>query len=341
MKSTKHILTGLTIATFGLAFGCNTDGVNSPTLDDTVAESLSLTSATATLNEEMTDAQAAGIDIEDVNALFSLAWHPFVDRTTQEEEIKGKAFAVAPNADSTMQPRLRSGLDMGQVFINYPDGSLELNKMEKRNGGFFYGLGKKGRGRFGDEGSADEAVNIPFIAGATYTFEATGSETFAAVSVGITAPGSAIEVTSHEQDAEIDGSVALDLTWSGGVADQPVVVSLSPARERPDGQGAGRGPGSGSGRGGRSGGRGSGRGHGRGMGPGGPGRFHGARFELETNTGAFTVPAEELQNLLSNENISGIKVQITQIQKSDIELGEAKYALHLRTSDAVKLQVAN
>ena len=339
MKFIKPGVVSLFMTVLAFAFGCN-NGVNSPTsLDEGVDAALNSTSSA--LNTELANAQEAGINIEDVDALFSIGWRSFSPAMSEEEEMKSKVFAVAPNADSTMRPRLRSGSDMGQVVLSYPDGSAELNKSEKRNGGIFYSLGgRKGRGRFGDEGSDDEAVNIPFVAGGTYTFEATGTESFPAVSVDITA-AEAIVITSHEDDAQIDSSAALDLSWTGGVADQPIVISIRPARERVEGQdpadsGFRNGRGSGRGQGGR------GRGRGHGMGPEGRnGRFHGARFMLESNPGAFTISAEEIGNLLANENVTGLRVAVTQIQKVETEQDGATYAIHLRTGDSVKLQVAN
>lgn len=354
MKNLKYLLPVCFVALFASGFGCHVDGLNSS--PENAAEDEALSFSETVLNGEFSSAGEAGINVEDVDAIFSLGWHPFKSPRSEEEGIRSQAFAVAPNADATMQPRLRGGLDMGQVILNYAEGSAELRKIEKRRGGVFYRLGKMRPGPFGRFGADEEDVNVPFIAGGTYTFVVTGSEDFPAISLEVTAPSDPIQITSHSDDAEIDANSALDITWSGGVEDQLVVIALLPALQRPDfagrggfngrgrGPGAGRGPnrgGSGFGPGGRSGGPGSGPGHEH-DGPGFGGMHpHGARFIVESSTGAFSISAEELQNLLTNENVSGLILDVTQIQKSETEQDGAKYAALLRTSDVVKLQVAN
>lgn len=326
-------LFNLPVITLLIALGCNNDGVNSPT-DEVIVESLNR----SVLDEELTNAQNAGIEIEDVDALFSLGWKEFANPMAGEAVLRSEVFAVAPSQDSTLSPRLRGGLDMGSVGLSYGTESVELNKIEKRNGGIFYSLGRPVRhGRFGPPDSS--GGDIPFIAGATYTFTTTGTESFPEVNVSITAPGQRVSITSPAQGSEVDVTSDLLITWSGGVADQQVAISVSAAPER--GPFAGPGDRGGHGHHGDHGREGRGGGAG-GDGPMGPGGFGpGIRILLDDNPGSVTVTADELQSLLADLEATQLRIHVMQIQTADFEQDGSVFAIHLRSGDGVGVQIAN
>jgi len=344
--------------------GLNSNETNN--LDDAAIQS------EATLSKELADAQDGGVQVEDVDAIFSLGWHQFYNPTADAIQTRSDAFAVAPSEDFAQRPPFHAGLDMGAVVLRYNDTALELLKVQMRNGGVFYNYGRKmpgnPRGMMHDQESASD--DIPFIPGGAYSFEASGTENFAPVTVQITAPTELLQITGPEMDAVIDSTTDLEVTWQGGESTQPLVVALMPIFDRArygdhngqdgpgnNGMGPGRGGNGGPGRGGH----GMGPGHGgQGMGPGqggnhngpgfgpgehqggpgfGPGGFTGEDYHyvIEDNTGSFTIPAETIAEIASLPGTKGLAIRVMQLITSEIDQDGAKYAVQIRTGDFVKV----
>ncbi len=350
---------------FIFSLGCNSLG-NGVGQDEQAAIVETELAKEATVSFEMESHDAIGDSIEFKDAVFSLGWGKFYNPFDEAIQDRSDAFAIAP--DTTNQTfgfrRRFGGKDMGTVTLDYGSGSIELLKVEMRNGGVFYNYGKRKPGNprgmmHGDNGEVSES--IPFIPGQTYRFDATGSTDFSAVSVEITAPAAALQISSPVADTEIDAS-SLEVVWQGGNANDALLISLVPLIDRgsferdytdgqggPGGNGHGHGgSGHGHGHGGPGGGQGGSGGQGFGgrfsdePGQGGPGmnpHLH-LRYLVEDNTGSFTVPAEDLQSLLALNGAKGVLVQVHQMVKGNVDNGGAGYAIMLRYGDAVKLSIA-
>ncbi len=309
----------------------------------------------AAVNDELSKVADNGTDLEGVDAIFSLGWHPFYNPVEEELQIRSDAFAVALNSDSTQEHRKRAGKDMGTVTLVFSQGEFELNKRELPNGGVVYNIGKKMHGRKGGfrsgghggtesnnqggfgrgnrggnqrdlgfgsgnlggmrpshEGNDEPDVDIPFVPGDTYSFTVTGSEDFPALTVSITAPQQALQITSPANDGAINSSEDLLVSWDGGAIEGKLVIGLIPVIDRNN-----RGQ--------------------RGHRSGSENHERPPHYEIETNTGEYTIPAADIQTLLSDENVTGIIVQVMQRIQQETEQGEAKYVTGIRTGDQVVL----
>lgn len=354
------------LALLGFSVGCEnaiTDSLDEDSQDQLISELYE-----TAVDDELSKVSDNGANLEGVDAVFSLGWHPFYNPREEELQIRSDAFAVALNSDTSLDRRHRAGKDMGTVTLQFSEGELELNKIELPNGGVVYNIGKRmhgrkggfgggkghhgpgrgpgqgnqggfGPGNFGGpqggkqggfgqgnvggvrpippEGEDVNDVEIPFIPGDTYSFIASGSDDFTALTVSITAPAQALQITSPAQQGSVSATEALTVTWEGGAVDGKLVIGLLPVFNREDSQGpfGRRGP-----RGRRGG-------------------FHEKpnRYEIETNTGEYTIPVEDIQTLASDENISGIIVQVMQMVQQETELDGAKYVSNIRTGDQVVL----
>lgn len=343
--------------------GCDnsfTDGINA--FEEDSLNEINAAIYEAAVNDELSKVADNGTDLEGVDAIFSLGWHPFYNPIEEELQIRSDAFAVALNSDSTQERRLRAGKDMGTVTLVFSQGEFELNKRELPNGGVVYNIGKKMHGRKGGfrsggrggpesnnqggfgrgnrggnqrglgfgsgnlggmrpgnhEGNNEPDIDIPFVAGDTYSFTATGSEDFPALTVSITAPQQTLQITSPANDSAINSSEDLKVSWDGGASEGKLVIGLIPVIDRDNNQGSfGRGP----------------RGHRRGSGNHEPP----PRYEIETNTGEYTIPAADIQALASDENVTGIIVQVMQMIQQETEQDGKKYVTSIRTGDQVVL----
>ncbi len=380
MKTISALSILLCVSLLALFIGCNDfdTGINPENEFSTISEAELAKLATASY--EYSSFDAVGDAPEYKNAVFSVGWGKFYNPIEEAILERSDAFAVAP--DTTRQNnrdfrRHFGGKDMGTVSLNYGSESVELFRIEMDDGSVFYNFGKRKPGNprgmlHEDEGEVSE--EIPYIPGQTYRFDATGSESFPAVSLEITAPIESLQITSPEAGTEIDSTSGLDISWQGGDTSQKLMVGLVPLLDRgtferdhggpgqggPDGGQNGRPGGPGHGgpnnrQNGRTGGPGQGGPNngpggpglggpdgGRHNGPGGPGKHPHLHFRylVEENTGSFTVPVEDMQELLSIPGVNGVLVQVMQMVTSDVEDGDSKYAIQLRNGDAVQLGIS-
>ncbi len=335
---TRLALSGLLV----FSFGCNSsdNGLN-PDAAVTFSEA-QLTEET-TVNFELSSVNATQVDPEGKDAIFAIGWSKFFNPREEEVQERSNAFAIAPdtsNNNDGFHHRL-GGKDMGTVTLDYGTGSVELLKVEMRNGGVFYNYGKRKPGHprgMMHEDTGEIAEAIPFVAGQVYRFDATGSDAVPAISASVTAPTESLQITAPTAETTIDGSDIV-VTWQGGASDTPLMVGLAPAIDR----GAferNRGDGPGRGRFGGPQGRGfSGRND---HGQGGPGRHAHLQFRyiVEDNTGSFTIPAADVQELLAVEGVKGALLQVRQMITAEFETGDLSYAVQLRAGDSVRLSVA-
>ena len=323
---------------FVVGFGCNSlDTGSSP--EDSVSAFIEELAKESTTSFEASSLEAAGVDVEGKDAVFSLGWSKFFNPREEEIQERSDAFAVAPDISlqgNEFRHRF-GGKDMGDVSLSYGSESVDLFKVELRNGGIFYNFGKRRPGNprgMLHEDNGEVSEQIPFLAGETYRFDATGSDVFPAVSVEVTAPTDVLQITSPVADTDIDAA-GLDIAWQGGDAGQSLMVGLVPLVDRGSFEERHRD------RGGRHRGRGFGDRFSDSNGQDGPGRnphMH-FRYVIDENTGSFSVPLEALAKLLDFEGLKGVLIQVRQLLTTEIQDGDATYAVQLRSGDAVSLNV--
>ena len=324
MKST--VVQGVAAAAaFALSvmMGCS-DGV-AP--DSAINENL--LSAETVVAQDLTQLSAVGIPALTSDGIFSIGWKQFVGPAIIDAGTIGKAFAVVH--DGTVQPDTRpTGIDIGTVTLTYTSGSTELGKRVTKSGSVLYST--FGRGLRSPEALP---VNIPFLAGATYTFDVTGSAAFSAGSFAITAPPSLLEITGQKDGDTFDPASDLTITWQGGAEGGEVLLRVVP-HLRPA-QFEGRGPG------GRGGHKGPGP-HGGGMqndpqmaGGMGP-EFQKGLVLTIPNTGSYTITAAQLQELLSGVQATELMVGVTQAIEKEYTHDAKSITLLLRNGDRVVLK---
>jgi hypothetical protein len=373
MKKSRIQLVLIVFSILLVVYGCdklNDKGITS--VDENISDAYISSENNSIFNDELAKMDASGMVIEDADAVFSIGWKPFFNPVDSQMEQHSHAFAVAPNTDTTMNPHFRSGNDMGTVNLKYEGTTQELNKIEKQRGGIFYALGKGKPGKKGGRRELDnetEIVEIPFIPGATYSFEATGADDFSPVTVDVVAPDNLVQISAPAVGELLNPENDIVVSWSGGEQNQDLMVVLKPVFERKGirgqqeergshggGQKGGRGNG---GQGGPPEGPGQGsqgmegpRGGEQGEGPrpeesdGGPGLKHhmfdefALRYLVEDNTGTFTVPAADIQAVLSEVETDGFRLEIMQMITTETDIENSKYIAQLRTSDmmVVKFQ---
>jgi hypothetical protein len=336
-------------------------------IDESISDAYISSENNSIFNDELAKMDASGLIVEDADAVFSVGWKPFFNPVDSQIDLHSHAFAVAPNLDTTVSPHFRAGKDMGTVSLKYEGTTQELNKIEKRRGGIFYSLGQTKQGKKGGRRQLEvetEVVDIPFIPGASYSFEATGVDDFSPITVEVVAPDNLVQISAPAVGEPLNPENDIVVRWSGGEADQDLIVVLKPVFEREGFRGE-----RGSHRGGKKGDRGSGgqggpaegpgqgsrgmegpRGGEQGEGPrpdesnGGPGLKHhmfdqfALRYLVEDNTGEFTVPAADIQAVLSEVEATGFRLEIMQLITTETNIEDSKYIAQLRTSDIMVLE---
>ncbi len=372
MKKLKFQLALLMLSILLVVVGCenlNDKGITS--IDENISDAYVSSENNSVLNDEFAKMNASGMVIEDADAVFSIGWKPFFNRVDSQLDYHSHVFAVAPNTDTTMQPHFRSGKDMGLVYLQYDGNNQELDKIERRRGGIFYSLGKGMPGKKDGprhRAPENEIVEIPFIPGATYGFEATGADDFTSLTIEVVAPENLMQITSPVRGDSMNPANDLVVNWNGGVNDQNLVVVLKPEFKRRGFRGSDEGQGPN--QGGRQGGQDRG-GHGgppggpgqgsRGMGAphggdqsneprpeesdGGPGLRHelfgefALRYLVDDNTGEFTIPAVDIQDVLANVDASGFRLEVMQMITTETEIENSKYIAQIRTGDMLMLKI--
>lgn len=287
-------------------------------------------------DDQLETSKAAGVDVDGTAGVFSIGWRQIIVPEDQTTTLRGDALAIAFDGtqDETAPYRTMSGIDIGTVFLNYGVNHRELAKKEGHRRGTFYSL-------FPERPEPTEP-GLEFVAGGTYEFEVTGSANFSPLKVSLTAPRELLQISSHTNGDQIDPSSDLTVTWTGGSADGGVLVRLRPfflpptdgvqARERfMEGmkQGFQRHQWW-SDEGGEKGFH-----HGPGGGHGfGPMRFHrGFLVELDSNPGTYTIPADEIRNVMGLCGTTDIAVMVAQISDTSVDHDSKSYTLLIRNGD--------
>ena len=209
------------------AAACNTslNGPNNSNQDDDFAGASSFL-----VNKQIASFQAAGVDVNGVEAFFSVGWSPHYDEDADNapmDALFSDAFAIAlQNAGGDIE--MATGLDMGAVTLHYPSSSIELLKSQYDDFGCFYDL--YGEDFDDDDAASFEQNQVPFTPGAVYRFEATGAGEFAPISLELAAPSRAVQITNPESDPALphDQTQPLTVTWEAWEGSDSLMIYVFP-----------------------------------------------------------------------------------------------------------------
>jgi len=272
--------------------------------DDVTApreDELALTNEEA-IDIEMTGLASDGVQVDESLGVFSIGWNQWFRPRHEESEIVGEAFAVGFAEPTNPEPPLSpEGVSMGEVYLNCPDVQIELNQKECRNGGIVYSSFSR---PFKETGPP-----VNYFPDLSYQFEVTGSEQFDPITFSVTSPPALLTVTSHSREDWIEPGEDLTLNWEGGYENSPVRIFITNhKRHRP-------------------------------RGPRHPLPEDGIIVKLETNSGEYTVPASDLEDLLSGTPGNRIMVRITQANITEVGHGGETILGIVRTGDGVMLHI--
>ncbi len=269
--------------------------VNGPQRDSFLADK---NNSFETIDSDLFLLKEGGMDIDAAAGIFSIGWNEIFRPFDDESHIMGMAFAVAfgePN------DRLKFGLNMGSVFINYGDHQTELHKRTNDRRGTMYSLFKR---PFGD---SDQLLE--FIPNTEYQFEVTGSDQFTPITISLTSPSSLMNITSHSFGDVIDPTQDLTVTWDGGNDDGKVALRLMPHFRRHKGH------------------------HDR-------LHFEHIIFEiLDTNTGEYTFTSEQIQELLNGVDARHFVLGVSQMDFGEVEHDNGMLHTAMRNGNSVMLAV--
>ena len=266
-----------------------------------------------TIDSDLSLLKEGGMEIEGADGIFSIGWNEIFRPFDTETEVMGSAFAVAFGEDAGTFPHFRRlGLNMGSVFINYANSSVEMHKHSDERRGTAYTLFKK---PFGQSQNM-----LEFIPNEDYEFEVTGSDQFSAAAFTLTSPNALMDITSHNHADEIDPSQDLTLTWKGGNPEGKVGIRLMAHFRGHHGQ---RGP----------------NGHGGPKGPPPRSPMETIIFVvLDSNTGEYTFTAEQVQQLLRNSGTQHIVAGVSQMDFQEVEHDGKILNLVMRNGNSVMLK---
>ncbi len=254
---------------------------------------------------------AEGVPMRDCDGVFALGWNELFGPIRWNDEVNGHAMAVVFGDTVHQRPFIRSGIDIGSIFINYNNEQIQLEKRTGPDGGVFYSLYP----RFFDDGHLD------FVPGADYEFEISGSENFNPLNFTITAPQELITVNSPAEDSVINPANDLTLEWSGGTAEGPIAIRLMPCRPP---QLPAHGPR-----------------HGEGMHPpmqvppmGDP-----VFILLDHNPGTYTIASSTIQSLINQTGAEKLVCVVSQVDKNDVQHGSRDLKFVMHNGDSVLLGV--
>ena len=332
-KCTLYLEVGMLLLVMLALVGCSKSG--GPDISTDGATSSATLAASAVVSQDLAQLTAANVTSESSTGVFSIGWKKFVGPNITNAGTIGEAYAVV-RGDTTAETIRPLGLDLGSVTLSYDGGSVELTKRTARNGSVLYETFGKGM-RFA-EGTP---VNIPFVANGVYTFTVSGSAAFSAATFPVTAPAALMAITGHADGVTVLAAQDLTIGWTGGSAMGDVLVRLVPhlrpaqLGDRPlplptgDPQGGVEGPRC------RRQGRFAMGGPLEGMGP----EFARGVVVTVPNTGSYTVPAADLQTLLSGTRATELMVSVAQVVESNVVHDGKSVSVVLRDGDRIVLQV--
>jgi len=162
-----------------------------------------------TVDSDLNLLQDGGIPIEARDGVFSIGWNEVFRKSDDDSLAKGMAFAVAFNESTTKKFKAhKTGIDMGEITINYSSNSIKMHKMKHPHKGFAYSLFDKPFG-------ASENL-LQYLPNAQYNFNVSGSDKFSPIELTLTSPAALIDITSHSFKDSVDANQDLTIIWSGG-----------------------------------------------------------------------------------------------------------------------------
>jgi hypothetical protein len=285
-----------------LLFGCKSE-VNSPDQNDLLSDQLSY----ETVDSDLALMKDGGMPLDSAAGVFSIGWNEMFRPFMDSAEVKGMAFAVAFGERETDLPHFKKfGLDMGNVFINYTGNHIEMHKRFHERRGTAYSLFKR------PFGHSDNLLE--FIPNTEYQFEVTGSELFAPITISLISPNALMDITSPTNGQVIDPTQDLTINWEGG-KEGKVGVRLMPH------PGPHRGP------------------HGE------PPSPHHPPFDriifviLDTNTGTYTFPAQQIQRILNGIQADGLMAEVSQMDFGEVEHENGMLHTAMKNGSSVMLRI--
>jgi hypothetical protein len=295
----------------------------------TISESFDVT----TLASQTILLKSSGIDTDSANAFFTLRWSEGLKHFQSSDTVMGHASAVAYEQPATLRDRNAFGLDMGTVSVTTGQDTFDLLKFISSSLGVRYGMfggltGSRGRcgglqgsrdgngghhggwhGRHGGRGYDLEIVNIPFVGSSTYQFTASGTDSISAFTVDIQSPSQLLEITAPANKDTVDTTQALTVTWAGDPTATNTVLVLAPGKR-----------------------------HGRSQGD--STTVSAILINVDATAGTYTIPAQTLQDLLSQSNVTSLSLHLSQgnvKQLTDAQLG--KVLVSAGSDDQVTLKI--
>lgn len=298
------LLTGISLPI--LFYGCSKNVV-APSSDQ---QSNDLTKSSVVEND-MGVLNNEGIPLRDCDGLFALGWNELFGPIRWNDEINGHAMAVVFGDSIHPRPFIKSGIDVGTIYINYNGEQIQLEKRFGPDGGVFYSLYP----RFFDDGHLD------FVPGADYQFEITGSNNFTPLNYTLTAPMALVHINTPVEDSTINPASDLTLQWSGGTSEDPIAIRLIPIqtpiqpRHHPHDGGGMHPP--------------------MQLPPCGDPVF----ILLDSNPGIYTIAASTVQNLINQTGALKLVCDIAQIDKNDVQHDSKDLKFVMHNGDSVLLNV--
>jgi len=292
------------ILTSLLFIGCQSEP-NSPDQNNFLNDQVSF----ETVDTDLALMKDGGMRLDSTAGVFSIGWNEMFRPFMDSAEVKGMAFAIAFGERSTDLPHFKKfGLDMGEVFINYTGNHIEMHKRFHERRGTAYSLFKR---PFGHSENL-----LEYIPNTEYQFEVTGSEFFAPITITLTSPNALMDITSPANGQVIDPTQDLTINWEGG-KEGKVGVRLMP-HLRPH-----RGPGGGPGR----------------MGENHPPFDRIIFVILETNTGTYTFPAQQIQRILNGIPANGLMAEVSQMDFGEVEHENGMVHTAMKNGSSVMMRI--
>ncbi len=275
--------------------------------------------------------KTAGVNFDSSQGCFSIGWNQIFFPPENTDRLTSGAFAIGFTAGETpSKPFLRSGVDMGSVYLNYAGNQLQFNKQQAPDGGYFYSIMPTPN---------QNDMPIEFVANGSYDFQVTGSPEFSAITFSLTAPSSLINITSPAEGTVINPDEDLTVSWQGGNANGHIVIRLMPSIQPPQG-GGGQGHGNGNppphGNGNPPNGNG---GHGPHPMPGHDPDHEGIVITLQSNPGQYTIPSSKIQEFLNQTSANFMVVGVGQFNESTVAHDNGTLRAVMRNGDGVGLQI--
>jgi hypothetical protein len=296
------ILTGIIPILFFLA--CQSE-LNSPNQNNLNGNQLSF----ETVNSDLALMKSGGMPLESAAGVFSVGWNEMFRPFEDSSAVKGMAFAVAfGERETDLSHFRRFGLDMGNVFINYSGNQIQMQKRFHDRRGIAYSLFKR---PFGHSENL-----LGFLPNTEYQFEVSGSEVFAPITISLTSPSALMDITSHISGEIINPAEDLTIIWEGG-NEGKVALRLMPHLRPHRGPGGGR----------------------HGMGENHPPFDRIIFVILETNTGTYTFPSQQIQRILNGIPAIGLMAEVSQMDFGEVEHENGMLHTAMKNGSSVMLRI--